>query len=41
MITVIGDLVVDILVKKEKTNHGTDTDGNINFRPGGDRKSVV
>ncbi|MFA1821507.1 carbohydrate kinase family protein [Virgibacillus oceani] len=41
MITVVGDLVIDILVKKEKTNLGTDTDGNIHFRPGGQANNVA
>lgn len=41
MITVIGDMVVDIIVNKDKTNYGTDTDGNINFRPGGQANNVA
>lgn len=41
MITVIGDMVVDIIVSKDETNYGTDTDGNINFRPGGQANNVA
>ncbi|MBU5266837.1 carbohydrate kinase family protein [Virgibacillus proomii] len=41
MITVIGDLVVDIIVKKGKTNYGTDTKGMIHFKPGGQANNVA
>ncbi|SEQ90818.1 carbohydrate kinase family protein [Piscibacillus halophilus] len=41
MITVIGDLAVDILVNKGRTNYATDTDGQINFRPGGQANNVA
>jgi len=41
MITVIGDMVVDIIVSKDKTNYATDTDGNIHFRPGGQAYNVA
>lgn len=41
MISVIGDLVVDILVTKGATNYATDTDGNIQFRPGGQANNVA
>lgn len=41
MITIIGDLVVDILVSKEEMNYGTDTDADINFRSGGQGNNVA
>ncbi|SES06989.1 carbohydrate kinase family protein [Salipaludibacillus aurantiacus] len=41
MITVIGDLTVDILVQKAETNIGTDTGGKINCRPGGQANNVA
>lgn len=40
MITVIGDLVTDVIVNKESTNYATDTDGNIKTRPGGQANNV-
>lgn len=41
MITVIGDLTVDILVNKDETNYATDTEGEITFRPGGQANNVA
>lgn len=41
MITVIGDLVVDIIVSKGATNFATDTDGSIGMSPGGQANNVA
>ncbi|CAH0120098.1 MULTISPECIES: carbohydrate kinase family protein [unclassified Paenibacillus] len=41
MITVIGDLLVDILVTKEATKFGTDTDGSIEVCAGGQANNVA
>ena len=41
MITVIGDLCVDIQVNKNETNYATDTEGKIEFTPGGQANNVA
>lgn len=41
MITVIGDLVADIFVRKKGTNYATDTDGSIDVRAGGQGNHVA
>ncbi len=41
MITVIGDLVADIIVNHEAMNHGTDTEGTIRLSPGGQANNVA
>lgn len=41
MITVIGDLVVDIMVTKGATNFATDTYGSIEMCPGGQANNVA
>lgn len=41
MITVIGDLVTDIIVNHESANYSTDTDGAIRLHPGGQANNVA
>ncbi|MFB6367193.1 carbohydrate kinase family protein [Paenibacillus elgii] len=41
MITVIGDLLADIIVSKGATNFATDTDGSIDICPGGQANNVA
>lgn len=41
MITVIGDLVVDILISSEDTNYATDTEATISTLPGGQANNVA
>jgi ribokinase len=41
MITVIGDLMLDILVQQDAVNYGTDAEGSIDIRAGGQGNNVA
>lgn len=41
MIVSIGDMVVDIFVQHKEKNYGTDAEGNIQFRAGGQSNNVA
>ncbi|RNB86948.1 sugar kinase [Brevibacillus fluminis] len=41
MITVVGDLLVEILVRKGQTRYATDTEGTVDMRPGGQALNVA